>query len=280
MAVYSAETNGLAVPYGARVDVAGAFIIGTNATAVASSHPKNCGSVFWRVGSLILPHETSRFSADVQGGVGGYASTVVRGFGPGGGGVRCGGSYGGKAGNYNNGAAPAYGDTNRPATPGSGGGWGSSYDNDGKAGGGLIWLEAEDRIAVSGTMTANGGNVHTWAFHPGGGSGGAIFLSCKRFAGVATGKLLAKGGNADSSEQGGGTGGGGGRIAVWRGAAYEHGMAAGRMVVGEAPFATFPGTISVSGGIGGAGAVSRSGEAGTVRFIEVLPRGGTVMLLQ
>ena len=127
---------------------------------------------------------------------------------PGGGNSICGGSYGGKGGEY--GApyftGPTYGSSNAPLDPGSGGGGYTSMC--GGNGGGLIRIEASKTVSVNGALLANG---EAYGKFSGSGSGGGIFIHCKIFNGEPTGYLQAKGG-----DKSGHASGGGGRIAVLR----------------------------------------------------------------
>ena len=108
-----------------------------------------------------------------------------------------------------------YGSETAPNEPGSGGPLcNSGYTTPGK-GGGVIRIEATGTVTVHGTIAANGGHVTGW--HGGGGSGGAIYISCSRVQGGSDGLITAQGGNYPYSADmytGGGGAGGGGRIAV------------------------------------------------------------------
>ena len=80
-------------------------------------------------------------------------------------------------------------------------------------GGGLIRIETPGTAHIDGLLSANGGN----AYRGGGGSGGGIYIHCRRFAGGTSALLSANGGDytyATAPELAGG--GGGGRIAIWR----------------------------------------------------------------
>jgi hypothetical protein len=56
-------------------------------------------------------------------------------------------------------------------------------------------------------------DIAQWAYYAGAGSGGGIYITCRRFVGGANGILRANGGIDDSTQIGGI--GAGGRIAVW-----------------------------------------------------------------
>ena len=132
-----------------------------------------------------------------------------------------GGGYGGK-GSYGQWAdgGQAYGSSNAPADPGSGGGGVEAGSNAGGNGGGAVRIEADGKVTVNGTMTANGGNgARPGNMGGGGGSGGGIYITCSSFSG--TGILRANGGNGIMGNGAGGGGGGGGRLAVWVGVSPE-----------------------------------------------------------
>jgi hypothetical protein len=99
----------------------------------------------------------------------------------------------------------AYGLTDAPVAPGSGGGGGEATYTGG-AGGGAVRIEAPGgTVSINGIVTASGASG---SGSGGGGSGGSICISCGTFSDSNNGILRANGG--DSS----GGGGGGGRIAV------------------------------------------------------------------
>ena len=213
MSVFAARTNAQTQAYGASVRVTGTLGVGPSSTVYSCSHPTNGGSVFWHSGQMKLAATNSLFTADFCGFSGGGSTMHKNGFGIGGGAEKCGGSYGGRGGtNVGSAVWRTYGDSNAPVFPGSGGGWGNSYNSPGAAGGGVVWMTVDDRVTVNGTMSANGGSIRNWQYYPGAGSGGGLFLTCKRFEGGASGLMRANGGNDDS--QSAGAAGGGGRIAV------------------------------------------------------------------
>ncbi len=135
-------------------------------------------------------------------------------FGAGGAGYGGGGGGGRNRGNGNglggvSAGGPAYGSTNAPLDPGSGGGANSDYATAPGHGGGAVRIAASGTVMIEGTVTANGsGSTGTGG---GGGSGGAIFITCNRFGGSSNGLLQANGGGGFPVYGGGG---GGGRIAV------------------------------------------------------------------
>ena len=145
----------------------------------------------------------------------GYAA----GYGPGHGGDSNSGGGGGYGGAGGAGSHPGstggspYGTSNEvPLRCGSPGGRGGA----GLFGppGGLVWLELDSQLTLSGLITANGfppgGLVPSG--YGGGGSGGGIYIHCSVLVNTPSGVLQANGGKG-GSESGGG---GGGRINVWR----------------------------------------------------------------
>lgn len=180
-----------------------------------------------------------------------------------------GGGYGGAGGNAGPGygiGGGAYGSTNAPVDPGSGGGVGGRnamvYGN----GGGVIRLDVAMNFTLDGTVVADGDSILAQDDMAGAGSGGSIYITCRKFMGAASGMLRAQGGAAYS---GGGErtgGGGGGRIAVW--------------FMGN----TFNGTpqpgndgTAVDGGTNLYAAAS-CGSKGTVFWNNMSPRGTVIIL--
>jgi hypothetical protein len=160
-----------------------------------------------------------KISADGAGYKGSTSDTLPFGFtadgqgaGRGKGGVDPGGSagYGGEgvnkaaSGSYL-GYGVTYGTELYPTAPGSGGGRGDPRGGSGD-GGGSIWIEADDTVAVDGVISATGGTAGTG--HSGAGSGGSIYLKAGALGGSGT--LRAKGGGGNYTAGGGG----GGRIHV------------------------------------------------------------------
>jgi hypothetical protein len=206
--VFSAPTNGTEPAYGALVTVAGNMTLNPGCWVYPYSHWSNGASPLFSVRSLTIATNAG-FNAD-RGGYAGGLEPGRLGQGPGGGGTNgwygYGGSYGGRGGgNY---AGQTYGSSNAPALPGSGGGKGLAGGVQGGFGGGLVRIEAVRTIAIDGTISANGAD---YGFNfDGGGSGGGIYLKCRKFEGGTNGALVANGGKGYNF------GGGGGRIAVWR----------------------------------------------------------------
>jgi len=199
--------------------------------------------------------------------------------------------YGGGAGHGGKGAdgssagatgGNVYGVTNAPMGPGSGGGGNSDLGH----GGGAARIAAHGTVTIDGTIDASGNNANFGA-HGGGGSGGAIFISCATFQGAASAALVADGGHGRYvSAASGGGGAGGGRIAV------AIGLNAGDLqdVIDGLPVAdlaitashsTYAGSVSVTNGWSAtAGPVTqdRPGDVGTLRFLQV--SSGYLMLVQ
>jgi hypothetical protein len=218
--LHAGETNGIAPAYGARVTV-GHMIMATNSWILPYSHPTNGGSVYIEAESVTC-QAGGGIDADAKGytSPGPWDSIPKWGFGPGAGYLGGGAGYGGEGGaSPTVGGTPGgtYGSSNAPADPGSGGGlYGGSA---GGMGGGLVWLNVKKTLTVDGDIRARG-NISPWVPYAvdigGGGSGGGIYIRCKRLAGGATGRILADGGVSHYEQDWSGAGGGGGRIAVWR----------------------------------------------------------------
>jgi len=128
-----------------------------------------------------------------------------------------GGGYGGQGGReFPQDVVPVgqtYGSASAPLSPGSGGGSHNSGDwpKYAGSGGGAVRVEATGTVTVHGTISANGGPA-TYGQHAAGGSGGAIYITCKTFGGSTNGIFRVNGGNGWENNLSGG--GGGGRIAV------------------------------------------------------------------
>jgi hypothetical protein len=116
------------------------------------------------------------------------------------------GGYGASGtGNYPAGGT-VYDSITSPTSPGSGGGYYSSYSVGG-AGGGAIRLNVSGTLQVAGLISANGGNGSGTG--GGGGSGGSIWFVVGTLSG--SGSITANGGGGADSVGGGG---GGGRIYI------------------------------------------------------------------
>jgi len=118
-----------------------------------------------------------------------------------------GGCYGTQKKGYNFGVA--YGSMTAPEAPGSGGL--DYYSTLGGHAGGAVRVVATGTVTVNGSVLARGqdgwerGQIHASA-----GSGGGIYITCRRLEGASTGLIQVNGGNAGWA----GWAGGGGRIAV------------------------------------------------------------------
>ncbi len=142
-----------------------------------------------------------------------------------------GGGYGGTGGAGNGGAATApggdvYGSSDFPVNYGSGGSGGDCLSSGvGGSGGGLIFLNATNRLNISGLITADGENktsaCGSGGNGGGGGSGGAILLFARNISG--NGELTSRGGSNGATLNRPG-GGGGGRIAMYYGSYHYIGM--------------------------------------------------------
>lgn len=171
----------------------------------------NFGSV-----SLLAQHATISGSLSAQGkGYLGGTDINTNGAGPGGGTgssncalVETGGGagYGGAGGDGLSGGigGASYGLATEAAHLGSGGGAGSNGVCEvGGNGGGIIQLIVADTLSVDGALIANGASA---SGNAGGGSGGSIYITARRFYG--TGSITSQGGIGGTF----GGGGSGGRI--------------------------------------------------------------------
>jgi hypothetical protein len=76
----------------------------------------------------------------------------------------------------------------------------------------LIHVDATETVTVDGSLLANGATaLHGYS---GSGSGGGIYIACKRFKGAASGTVQAKGGVSTAGQVNPTGAGGGGRIAI------------------------------------------------------------------
>jgi hypothetical protein len=116
-----------------------------------------------------------------------------------------GAGHGGYGGGTAGGAA--YDEITQPAEPGSGGGSGAGFPDEGGAGGGVVQLNVSGLLTVDGIISANGDAATNLA--GGGGSGGSIYLTCGGLAGG--GGIAANGGSGQLPDGGGG---GGGMVAI------------------------------------------------------------------
>jgi len=143
----------------------------------------------------------------------------------------------------------------------------------GNYGGGARQLALAGHARVDGTLSANGGQALGYY---GAGSGGSIFLQCRRFSGSATGLVTAAGGNGDTR----GGGGGGGRIAVLLGLSDTEADALlqeppPRHLIITTNHVRFAGGINVSGG-GPGSDKGGAGQTGHGLFCPADPRNAAV----
>jgi hypothetical protein len=251
--VFSMSTNEAVTDNGAGLTVVGKVELAPQTWINLYSNPTNGGSALCRFGNLIVATNAG-FRADRTG----FFSMRGPGKGAVAGGRGGGAGYGGKGGRGSDagslGGQP-YGSSNAPVDCGSGGGTvnnGTTSAADyGGRGGGLVRIEAAGQVKLDGTLSCAGETMPTGAQASGAGSGGGIFLQCRRLTGV--GAFTANGGAGRATIGGGG---GGGRIAV-----YATGGGA------------FTGTFSANGGTG-----YESGALGSIVYES--RSSGTVMLIR
>lgn len=253
--------------------VDGALTVRTGGVVKASGRFPNAGpsnNIYIVCGTLTIDPGGS-IQADAQGFRGGYSyydntlgmyiESDSRGHGPGGGtnnlsggGGSAGGGYGGRGGPNSQGVpgGGTYGSSNAPVDPGSGAG--VHIGGDGGHGGGAIRIECRGSLLLDGRISANGSNCSGGNQRGGGGSGGSVYITCRRFDGV--GVLAATGGSGFTE----GGGGGGGRVAVWR------------------LYHVYGGTASVTNGICPSYPANK-GEIGTLVWGQLRP-GGTVFVVR
>ncbi len=196
-----------------------------------SAYDNNVGGVLYLKATSLVVDATSTLTTSEKGypqatGPGAGASHTSRYAGGGG------GSHGGEGSNgqYTEGGA-GYGSVVNPAHMGSGGGYTTYRVYSGGIGGGIILLDINGTLTISGSIQANGQtapNGGSYSMCGGGGAGGTINITAGTFDG--SGNLSADGGSRMSTYTGGG--GSGGRIAV------------------QCSATTFSGTYSSAGGSG------------------------------
>ncbi len=215
LTINSAPTNGMSGQWGSMVTVSNSLTVDSLGNLFICSDPTNGGSAFFQVGDLLVM-SSGKINADGAGYAGGLATN---GHGLGGGMIGLtnssnssggGGGYGGHGGQY---MARGLGGTNygiykKPTDLGSGGGGRLGLTTAGGPGGGMIRINAYQQMIIDGSITANGSNSP--ASNAGGGSGGGIYLTCRKLGGA--GQVTANGGNAGTLSGAGG----GGRIAILR----------------------------------------------------------------
>lgn len=160
-----------------------------------------------------------------SGYLGGYSATnssssgMTTGFTTSGGAQeRTGGShagYGSYAANATSNLPNAvYDDFMHPFDFGSGGGGSISPTRTGGDGGGAIRLNISGDLTLNGTISADGYDGEVSSLNgAGGGSGGSIWITCRKFTSTSSSVILSAAGG--SSDQNGSAGGGGGMIAVY-----------------------------------------------------------------
>lgn len=254
--LYAAVTNGAsASDFGGRVAVGGLFTVSSNAVVYSNNHFLNGAAFALEAGSVLI-QTNGVISADDRGFAGGSAGEDGHGPGHGKGGTGgVGAGHGGNGANASGVYGQAYDDLFRPALAGSGGG-ASNFEYPGSMGGGYIYLKANRKLTLGGTITANATTVRN---RGGTGAGGGILIDAHRFTVEPGAVLSAKGG--DQSWSGYGTGAGG-IIAVWTGRAY-----AGTQDLRKAKDLGVPAGLTVNVAAGSdSGAV---GEPGSAKFLNL-----------
>ena len=174
LTLYSGAIDEPFPSFGGRLDIGGHLLVESNGLLAPISNPTNGGSVFItaRQVSVLAGGE---INAVAVGYAGAPATGTRLGFGPGGGGKRNSGGYGGQGGVYSvtDGVGEPYGSAEAPAYVGSGGG---RENYNGGAGGGLVWIQTDNALLIDGLITANGASRTT---ANGVGSGGGVLLDCK-----------------------------------------------------------------------------------------------------
>jgi hypothetical protein len=276
LSVQGGDTNLTGSYYGSLVDVKGDMSVDGASWVYPRAHPTLGGSPVFRMRNLTIT-AGGGFNADGAGYSGGLVYGAD-GYGPGrglgSGQFGSGGGYGGKGGNETYGGKSGgmpYASTNAPTRPGSGSG-----SLGGGSGGGLILIEANGNVTMSGTLSANGDAKRAGVSRSGGGSGGGIFVMCRKFSGAPGAVLRANGGTGGTDRAGGG---GGGRISVWHGAVpsqFARILAGDRIWVDkDTVLTTYTGTApSVAYGTGG----GQNGVAGTFAFFAAPPQGTWIIL--
>ena len=269
-------TNATMPDCGALITIGDSLNVHSNSSLYAYSGNSLYGSPRFSVGGNFNLAATGKVVADGFG--------LVQGTGPGAGGL---GTYGGGGGHGGAGAGGGGdsrgtgGITNGiPLAPhaGSGGGrsnWGGYY---GGNGGGSLKMAIIGDAIVNGAITANGNPGDTCG---GGGAGGGIFITCRKFLG--SGSLSAKGGKGGTAVKGGG-GGGGGCIAVWLNVPETEVariLAGDRKNVAVTPTTpTFTGTLAVDKGENGQAAIVPQAAPGIVSFVKIIPPAVTVTAIR
>ena len=184
---------------GASIFVGTNLTLSGNAVVNAYCHNTSGSSPRFTVGGDVTVGAGAKFDACDRGWIYGYGIGFANPNDDG-----CGGTYGGRGGGLS--STRIYGLATAPFLPGSPGkqGWSSA----GNAGGGVIRIHADGKIALEGTLDAS---AEDKSANHGPGSGGSVFLTCAEFVPSTGAKIKADGGNSNYGSQGGG---GGGRVAV------------------------------------------------------------------
>lgn len=342
--IRAAETNAT-MRWGGEVAVTGDLTIGNGAYFYPWCDVINLGASHVTVGGDFTVEAGGTVSADRRGGAGscygvsgagnpnsannyfvGLSHVTEKGYGICGSQAYTGASYGGQGGNTVSAAADGRTDPQvigwpdatcgnewEPTAPGSGGG-STGYNPAGEAGG-LVCVEALGDVTIDGLVTAkgfgrygSGGNASKFDNYGrgGAGSGGAVYLCGKTFAGAGT--ICVHGGDGPVSAVAG-TGdfagttvnyaascGGGGRVTIAVGAEnreLEKYSTRRRKTPEHEVIATrysFTGTFDVSGGTNVCGMTSAMatlpqisethGQSGTVRFVGWTPPSGFLMTVR
>ncbi len=260
--VYGAPTSAVPGAAGGWVSVTGTLWLASRSWIYPYADGRNGGAPLFRLGGLAVATNAG-FNADGAGftndaGPGRSAMVTYAG----------GAGHGGKGGNGTAGTGgPAYGSSNAPIMPGSGGGSFQQWvpNNRGAHGGGAVRIEVTGEAVVDGTITANGDSSYNAA---GGGAGGAIFLAARSLQGGS--KALVRADGRDGGGNGGG--GGGGRIAVAVGladadlAALAAGAPVGRLSIYQR-HVPFLGALSVTNGAGATNRPPGGAAVGTRLFM-------------
>ncbi len=271
LCLLAANTNGV-TPYGALLSVTNDITVGGSCWIYPYCANTNGGGVKIQAANVNLA-ASGGINADGKGfrGTFGPSGSGSSGFGKGGATQASGAGYGGRGGtkysSYVGVSGGTYGSASLPLQPGSGGG-DVNNNQSGCDGGGLVWIEATNRVTVDGSITAIGViQDPSWS---GGSSGGGIYIVCDTFAGG--GKI-----SADGCKGGSTAGGGGGRISINYTAANQ--ALLGKPTVRFSAAGGLPMTDSLAV-LSGTNVVATSrGEPGTLYLTDTnfFPNGGVVI---
>lgn len=145
------------------------------------------------------------------------------------------------------------------------------------SGGGAVWLISEGEILVDGRISVDGGGAATAL--SAGAAGGSLLIVAGQVTG--SGMMVARGGSVGGNPTAGG--GGGGKITVLYGetALKRDKILAGRLDLARAVdgLAGFDGEVTAAAGSGYTGGEQQA-EDGVVVFLQVIPAGGTVLMVR